>query len=65
VELHVGLDASVATTSLCTVDEKGAKLLEKSVLSEPEALNVAVEGKSAMPTHGRNFVCCSIDKSDA
>ena len=38
MELHVGLDVSLETTSLCIVDEKGGKLLETTVASEPEAV---------------------------
>jgi hypothetical protein len=38
MELHVGLDVALDSTSVCIVNELGTKLLETSVASEPEAI---------------------------
>lgn len=42
MELHVGLDVALESTSICVVDQAGAKVLETSVASEPEALCLAL-----------------------
>jgi transposase len=42
MELHVGLDVSLETTALCIVDDKGAKILETSVATDPEAVCIAL-----------------------
>ena len=39
LELHVGLDVSLESTSVCIVDETGKKVLEASVASDPEAMS--------------------------
>ena len=38
MELHVGLDVSLETTALCIVDDKGGKMLEGAVITDPEAV---------------------------
>ncbi len=43
MELHVGLDAAVVSTSLCIVDGTGTIIRETSVASEPEALCLALK----------------------
>ena len=43
MELHVGLDTAVESTSVCIVDQAGKKLLETSVASEPETLCQALK----------------------
>lgn len=43
MELHVGLDVALESTSICIVDEAGSKLLETSVASEPEAICLALK----------------------
>lgn len=47
MELHVGMDVALEATSICVIDEKGAKLLETSVPSEPEALCLAIKSHVA------------------
>jgi len=42
MELHVGLDVALEETSVCIVDATGAKVLESSVTSDPEALCLAL-----------------------
>jgi len=42
MELHVGLDVSLESTSVCIVDEVGKKVLEVSVASDPEAICIAL-----------------------
>ncbi len=42
MELHVGLDVSLESTSVCVVDETGKKVLEASVASDPEAVCIAL-----------------------
>ncbi len=42
MELHVGLDVSLESTSVCIVDETGKKVLETSVASDPEAICIAL-----------------------
>lgn len=42
MELHVGLDVALESTSVCVVDRNGSKLLETSVASEPEAICLAI-----------------------
>ncbi|CAD7339316.1 IS110 family transposase [Sphingomonadales bacterium 56] len=42
MEQHVGLDVSLDATSVCIVDEKGKKLLEISVVSDPESICIAL-----------------------
>lgn len=42
MELHVGLDVALESTSVCIVDEAGSKVLEASVPSEPEAVCLAL-----------------------
>jgi transposase len=43
MELHVGLDVALDSTSVCIVDEVGSKVLETSVASEPEAVCSALK----------------------
>lgn len=38
MKLHVGLDIALESTSVCIVDDAGAKLLETTAASEPETL---------------------------
>lgn len=38
MELHVGLDVALESTSVCIVDEAGVKLLETSVPSDPASI---------------------------
>jgi len=42
MELHVGLDVALESTSVCIVDATGGKLLETTALSEPEAICIAI-----------------------
>lgn len=42
MELHVGLDVSLESTSVCIVDETGKKVLEASVATDPEAICIAL-----------------------
>ena len=42
MELHVGLDVSVDTTALCIVDDKGTKIVEASIATDPEAVCIAL-----------------------
>jgi transposase len=38
MEHYAGLDVSLETTSLCVVDEAGAIVCERKIVSEPEAI---------------------------
>jgi len=42
MELHVGLDVALESTSVCIVDGTGGKVLETTALSEPEAICIAI-----------------------
>jgi len=42
MELHVGLDVALESTSVCIVDATGGKVLETTAASEPEALCLAI-----------------------
>ncbi len=61
MEHYAGLDVSAETTSLCVVDEEGAVVCERKVLSDPAAIGEALErpgtcsNESAWkPAHCRN-----------
>ncbi len=42
MELHVGIDVALETSCLCIVDEKGGKVFEVTVNSDPEAVCLAL-----------------------
>jgi transposase len=43
MELHVGLDVALESTSVCIVDEVGTKVLETSVASDPASVCLALK----------------------
>lgn len=43
MELHVGLDVALESTSVCIVDEAGSKVLETSVASDPASVCLALK----------------------
>jgi len=48
---YAGLDVSLEQTSVCVVDEAGAVVLERRVVTEPEAIAAAV---AALPFGARS-----------
>jgi hypothetical protein len=47
----VGLDVSVAETSICIVDDHGKIARERKVPTEPEAIIEALNGSGQLPEH--------------
>jgi transposase len=46
MEIYVGLDVSLAETSICVVDDDGEIQCEGTVISEPEALADFIKTKA-------------------